>query len=43
MLGLRGASNGKITRELGWRPRYESWRRGFFDDAAALAPGRVAR
>jgi nucleoside-diphosphate-sugar epimerase len=30
MLGLRGASNVKIKRELGWRPRYESWREGFF-------------
>jgi 2-alkyl-3-oxoalkanoate reductase len=38
MLGLRGASNEKIKRELGWRPRYESWRRGFFEDAAAPAP-----
>ena len=32
MLGLRGASNEKIKRELGWRPRYESWRQGFFQD-----------
>jgi nucleoside-diphosphate-sugar epimerase len=31
MLGLRGASNEKIKKELGWRPRYESWRRGFFE------------
>ena len=31
MLGLRGASNEKIKRELGWSPRYESWRRGFFE------------
>jgi 2-alkyl-3-oxoalkanoate reductase len=31
-LGLRGASNEKIKEELGWRPRYESWRRGFFED-----------
>lgn len=28
-LGLRGASNEKIKEELGWRPRYESWRQGF--------------
>jgi 2-alkyl-3-oxoalkanoate reductase len=34
MLGLRGASNEKIKRELGWHPRYASWRRGFFEDAA---------
>jgi nucleoside-diphosphate-sugar epimerase len=28
---LRGASNAKAKRELGWRPRYPSWRRGFHD------------
>ncbi len=38
MLGLRGASNEKIKRELGWRPQYESWRQGFFEDLAAVAP-----
>jgi 2-alkyl-3-oxoalkanoate reductase len=26
---LRGASNAKAKRELGWRPRYVSWREGF--------------
>ncbi len=26
---LRGASNAKAKRELGWEPRYPSWRRGF--------------
>lgn len=26
---LRGASNEKAKRELGWRPRYASWRQGF--------------
>src|SRR3712207_5218374 len=30
----RGASNAKARRELGWRPRYASWRQGF---AAAYA------
>jgi 2-alkyl-3-oxoalkanoate reductase len=25
----RGVSNGKIKRELGWRPIYASWREGF--------------
>jgi 2-alkyl-3-oxoalkanoate reductase len=25
----RGASNAKAKRELGWQPRYPSWRRGF--------------
>jgi 2-alkyl-3-oxoalkanoate reductase len=32
----RGASNAKAKRELGWTPRYPSWRMGF---AAAYAPG----
>ncbi|MDQ4063863.1 MAG: NAD(P)-dependent oxidoreductase [Actinomycetota bacterium] len=32
MLGLRGASNEKIREELGWRPKYESWRQGFLED-----------
>ena len=27
--GLRGASNAKAKRELGWEPRYSSWREGF--------------
>ena len=26
---LRGASNAKAKRELGWEPRYPSWRTGF--------------
>ena len=26
---LRGASNARAKRELGWQPRYPSWRRGF--------------
>jgi nucleoside-diphosphate-sugar epimerase len=26
---LRGASNEKVKRELGWQPRYPSWRQGF--------------
>jgi nucleoside-diphosphate-sugar epimerase len=28
MTELRGASNAKATRELGWRPAHPSWRRG---------------
>lgn len=28
---LRGASNERARRLLGWRPEYESWRRGFAD------------
>jgi nucleoside-diphosphate-sugar epimerase len=26
---IRGASNAKAKRELGWEPRYPSWRHGF--------------
>jgi nucleoside-diphosphate-sugar epimerase len=29
MTELRGASNAKAKRELGWKPRYASWRQGF--------------
>jgi nucleoside-diphosphate-sugar epimerase len=28
---VRGASNAKAKRELGWQPRYPSWRQGFAD------------
>jgi len=31
---LRGASNAKAKRELGWQPQYPSWRQGFADPAA---------
>jgi nucleoside-diphosphate-sugar epimerase len=42
-LGLRGASNEKIREKLGWRPRYERWRRGFFEDIAAAVPRGIAK
>ena len=29
MTEIRGASNAKAKRELGWEPGYKSWRRGF--------------
>jgi nucleoside-diphosphate-sugar epimerase len=29
MTELRGASNAKAKRELGWLPRHPSWRQGF--------------
>ena len=29
MTDIRGASNEKAKRELGWRPQYPSWRQGF--------------
>jgi nucleoside-diphosphate-sugar epimerase len=35
MTRARGASNAKAKRELGWRPRYASWREGFRDGLAA--------
>jgi nucleoside-diphosphate-sugar epimerase len=34
MCEIRGASNAKAKRELGWEPRWPTWREGF----AALAP-----
>jgi nucleoside-diphosphate-sugar epimerase len=33
----RGASNAKAKRELGWTPRYSSWRTGFFATYAAVS------
>jgi 2-alkyl-3-oxoalkanoate reductase len=41
-LSLLGASNEKIKGELNWRPQYESWRRRFVEDVAAVIPGGVA-
>jgi nucleoside-diphosphate-sugar epimerase len=32
---LRGASNAKAKRELGWQPRHASWRTGFLEDLAS--------
>jgi nucleoside-diphosphate-sugar epimerase len=29
MTEARGSSNEKAKKELGWEPRYESWREGF--------------
>jgi hypothetical protein len=29
MTEIRGASNAKAKRELGWAPRHPSWREGF--------------
>jgi nucleoside-diphosphate-sugar epimerase len=33
----RGASNAKARRELGWTPRYASWRQGFAEAYASAA------
>jgi 2-alkyl-3-oxoalkanoate reductase len=40
----RGASNAKAKRELGWTPRYPSWRQGFVAAYASTTPtvGRKA-
>ena len=32
MTQIRGGSNAKAKREFGWRPIYQSWRRGFVED-----------
>jgi 2-alkyl-3-oxoalkanoate reductase len=45
MTQMRGASNAKAKRELGWRPGYASWRDGFrrgLGLAAEAASGRAA-
>jgi nucleoside-diphosphate-sugar epimerase len=34
----RGASNAKARRELGWEPRYPSWRQGFVAAYASTSP-----
>lgn len=34
MTEVRGASNAKAKRELGWRPAHASWRDGFAELAA---------
>jgi hypothetical protein len=36
---VRGASNAKARRELGWEPAHRSWRDGF---RLELAPARAA-
>jgi nucleoside-diphosphate-sugar epimerase len=36
--GARGASNAKARRELGWTPRYPSWREGFVEAYRTPAP-----
>jgi nucleoside-diphosphate-sugar epimerase len=35
MTAIRGSSNAKAKRELGWQPRYGSWREGFPAELAA--------
>jgi hypothetical protein len=38
MTEVRGASNAKIKAQLGWEPRWPTWREGF----SALATRRAA-
>ena len=40
MTEVRGASNARARRELGWRPAYPSWRQGF-RDGLGLPAARV--
>jgi 2-alkyl-3-oxoalkanoate reductase len=37
MTRMRGSSNAKAKRELGWEPRYPSWREGFAAEVGAVA------
>jgi nucleoside-diphosphate-sugar epimerase len=39
MTRIRGSTNEKAKRELGWQPRYPSWRHGF---RAELVQGALA-
>jgi nucleoside-diphosphate-sugar epimerase len=34
---IRGSSNAKAKRELGWEPKYSSWRQGFAAEVSASA------
>ncbi len=43
MTEIRGASNAKAKRELGWSPRYPSWRDGFPRWAAASGAAPAER
>jgi nucleoside-diphosphate-sugar epimerase len=40
---IRGCSNAKAKRELGWQPRYSSWREGFKAEAGAAASAEAPR
>jgi nucleoside-diphosphate-sugar epimerase len=43
MTEVRGASNAKAKRELGWRPSRRSWREGFVEVAAQHASFETVR
>jgi hypothetical protein len=36
---IRGASNAKAKRELGWTPAHPTWREGFRELGAGASPG----
>src|SRR6266702_144087 len=40
MTQIRGSSNAKAKRELGWQPAWPSWRQGFLRGLAAAEPVR---
>jgi nucleoside-diphosphate-sugar epimerase len=40
MTQVRGSSNAKAKRELGWEPRHASWRQGFAEALGSGAQGR---
>jgi nucleoside-diphosphate-sugar epimerase len=41
MTRIRGSSNAKAKRELGWEPRYPSWRDGFRDSLGETPAGSL--
>jgi PPOX class probable F420-dependent enzyme len=43
MTMIRGSSNAKAKRELGWQPRFESWREGFRSGLSTEAVQRPHR
>lgn len=43
MTDVRGASNAKAKRELGWHPNHQSWREGFAQVAAQRGPLTTGR
>jgi 2-alkyl-3-oxoalkanoate reductase len=42
MTQIRGSSNAKAKRELGWRPTWPSWRQGFSGGLTGAEPARGA-
>ena len=42
MRDVRGASNAKAKRDLGWQPAYPSWRDGFRRGLGTVAPTKAA-